>query len=65
MSGERASILDRTSIVVIEGDAFIGSKARCAKLCRYLEQIIGDRYSVEQAPRVSCLGVQEPHPSYS
>ena len=65
LSGERASVLDRTNILVIEGDAFLGSKAQCKELCDYLEQITGDRYSVDRVPGVSCLGVREPHPSYS
>lgn len=65
LSGERASVLDRTNILVIEGDAFIGSKAQCVKLCTYLEQITGDRYSADQVPGISCLGVREPSPSYS
>ena len=64
LSGESAAVLDRTNLVVVEGDAFIASKIQCAQLCGYLEQITGDSYIVDWVPEVSCLGIREPHMNY-
>jgi hypothetical protein len=50
--------------VIVEGDAFIGSKAQCAKLCDLLKQITGDNYTVDKLQDVGCLGIREPHLTY-
>lgn len=64
LSGERAVLMDHANLVVVEGDAFIGSKAQCSKLCDFLEQITGDNYTVDQIPEISCLGIREQHVDY-
>lgn len=64
LSSEPALLMDRTNLVVVEGDVFIGSQAQCAKLCDFLAQITGDSYAVDQVPEISCLGIREPRLAY-
>lgn len=65
LSDGRGVLLDRTNLVVVEGDAFIGSKLQCAKLCGYLEQITGDAYIADCVSEITCLGIRESDPIYS
>lgn len=64
MSGAHVSLKDHANLVIVEGDAFIGSTAQCGKLCAFLQQITGDAYTVDKLPDVGCLGIREPRLTY-
>ena len=57
-------LLDRTNMVIVEGDAFIASNKQCARLCEFLGGITGDKYTVDIVADVGCLGIRETEPEY-
>lgn len=59
LSSEQAKVMDHANLVVVEGDVFIDSKAKCLKFCNFLKQITGDTYNVDRVPEIGCLGIRE------
>lgn len=57
-------LLDRTNMVIVEGDAYIASNTQCVGLCEFLADITGDVYEADIVADVACLGIREAEPEY-
>ncbi|HTF98430.1 MAG TPA: hypothetical protein VL995_19985 [Cellvibrio sp.] len=60
----RSFLIDRSNIIIIEGDSFIATERQCSKLCDLLYEITGDKYEIDKVPDVACLGISEPYAAY-
>lgn len=60
----RSFLIDRSNIIIIEGDAFIVNEVQCSKLCDLLKEITGDKYEIDKVPNVASLGISEPFAAY-
>ncbi len=57
-------LLDRTNLIIVEGDAFISNEEHCKNFCDFLETITGDNYKVGFVENVGCFGIRGPQADY-
>ncbi len=59
-SASRSAMIERSNLVIIEGDSFIIGHSQCSGLCQLLYRITSDEYRVEIVEDLACLGISEP-----